>query len=75
MLVAGAFSASLAGAQKYKAGSIEFDQPWSTATPQGASVGAGYLTIKNTGTQSDVLTGAWGCANECTTPLPRPGRG
>jgi copper(I)-binding protein len=57
-LAAGAFSAPVAGAQEYEAGSIEIDQPWSTATPKGASVGAGYLTIKNTGTQSDVLTGA-----------------
>ena len=58
MVMAGAFSVPLAGAQEYKAGSIEVDQPWSAATPAGASVGAGYMTIKNTGTQPDVLTGA-----------------
>jgi periplasmic copper chaperone A len=38
--------------------SIEVDQPWSTATPPGASVAAGYMTIENTGTEPDVLTGA-----------------
>ncbi len=48
---------SLAGAQEYKVGSIEVDQPWSTATPRGASVAAGYMTIKNTGTEPDQLTG------------------
>jgi periplasmic copper chaperone A len=51
-----ALPAAIAGAQDYKAGSIEVDKPWSTATPRGASVAAGYMTIKNTGT--DRLTGA-----------------
>jgi periplasmic copper chaperone A len=53
-----ALPAAIAGAQDYKAGSIEVDQPWSTATPRGASVAAGYMTIKNTGTEPDRLTGA-----------------
>jgi periplasmic copper chaperone A len=44
-------------AQEYKANSIEVDQPWSTATPRGADVAAGYMTIKNTGTEPDRLTG------------------
>jgi len=52
-----ALATASAGAQEYKSGSIEVDQPWSTATPRGASVGAGYLTIKNAGTESDQLTG------------------
>src|SRR5580704_9368687 len=54
--------AATAGAEGYKTGSIEVDQPWSTATPRGASVAAGYMTIKNTGTEPDRLTGA-------TTPV------
>lgn len=54
-----ALPAAIAGAQDYKAGSIEVDQPWSTATPRGASVAAGYMTIKNTGTEPDRLTGAF----------------
>jgi periplasmic copper chaperone A len=52
-----ALPAAIAGAQEYKSGSIEVDQPWSTATPRGASVAAGYMTIKNTGTEPDQLTG------------------
>jgi periplasmic copper chaperone A len=50
--------AAIAGAQDYKAGSIEVDKPWATVTPRGASVAAGYMTIKNTGTEPDRLTGA-----------------
>ena len=58
LIAASAFLATTAGAQQYKVASIEVDQPWSTATPRGASVAAGYMTIKNTGTEPDVLTGA-----------------
>jgi periplasmic copper chaperone A len=53
-----ALATAVATTQEYKANSIEVDQPWSTATPRGADVAAGYLTIKNTGTQPDRLTGA-----------------
>ncbi|MFG1372931.1 copper chaperone PCu(A)C [Xanthobacter oligotrophicus] len=42
-------------AHEFKAGSIEVDHPWSRATPGGASVAAGYLTLKNTGTAPDRL--------------------
>ena len=48
---------SAAAAQEFKAGSLEIDHPWSRATPKGAKVGAGYLTIKNTGTTPDRLVG------------------
>ena len=44
-------------AQQYKVGSIVIDQPWSRATPAGADVGAGYMTITNTGNQPDRLVG------------------
>jgi len=44
-------------AQQYKAGSLEIDHPWSRATPKGAKTGAGYLTIKNTGSAPDRLVG------------------
>jgi copper(I)-binding protein len=47
---------SVAGAE-YKVGSIQIDNPWSRATPKGASTGAGYLTIRNTGTEPDRLIG------------------
>jgi periplasmic copper chaperone A len=48
-------AAGAAAAQEFKAGSLEIDQPWSRATPKGAKVAAGYLTIKNTGTDPDRL--------------------
>jgi periplasmic copper chaperone A len=44
-------------AQDYKIGALEVDHPWSRATPKGAKSGAGYLTIKNTGSSSDRLVG------------------
>jgi hypothetical protein len=48
-------AAGAAAAQEFKAGPLEIDQPWSRATPKGAKVAAGYLTIKNTGTAPDRL--------------------
>ncbi|MGB6428445.1 MAG: hypothetical protein WBF11_10105, partial [Methyloceanibacter sp.] len=36
---------ALAG--EFRAGAISVEQPWSRATPGGAKVAAGYLTIKN----------------------------
>jgi copper(I)-binding protein len=48
-------TAAAAAAQEFKAGPLEIDHPWSRATPKGAKVAAGYLTIKNTGTESDRL--------------------
>jgi periplasmic copper chaperone A len=44
-------------AQTYKLGSIEIEQPWARATPKGATVGAGYMKITNTGTEPDRLVG------------------
>jgi periplasmic copper chaperone A len=44
-------------AQEFKAGSIEIDNPWSRATPKGATVAAGFFVIKNTGTDPDRLVG------------------
>jgi periplasmic copper chaperone A len=63
-VVLSAFAATIATAQEYKANSVEVDQPWSPATPRGASVAARYMTIKNTGTGPDRLTGA-------STPVSR----
>ena len=57
LVAVSALPAAIVSAQEYKAGSIEVDQPWSTATPRGANVAAGYMTIKNTGTEPDRLTG------------------
>jgi copper(I)-binding protein len=56
MLVAGVIAlSSSAHANDYKVGALEIDHPWSRAVPKGATVAAGYLTIKNTGTEPDRL--------------------
>ena len=44
---------STANARDYKAGSLDIADPWSRATPKGATVGAGYMKITNTGTTPD----------------------
>jgi copper(I)-binding protein len=52
-----ALSAAPALAQEFKAGDIVVEKPWARATPQGAEVGSGYLTIQNKGAAPDRLTG------------------
>jgi periplasmic copper chaperone A len=52
-----ALATTVAAAQEFKAGAIEIDNPWSRATPKGAKVAAGYLIIKNTGSDPDRLVG------------------
>jgi copper(I)-binding protein len=42
-------------ARDYKVGSLDIADPWSRATPKGASVAAGYMKISNTGTAPDRL--------------------
>jgi periplasmic copper chaperone A len=49
--------AATSGAQEFKAGSIVIEQPWTRATPAGAKVAAGYMTIVNTGREPDRLIG------------------
>jgi copper(I)-binding protein len=44
-------------AAEYMAGSIQIENPWSRGTPKGATTGAGYMVIKNTGTEPDWLIG------------------
>ena len=39
----------------YKVGSLTIADPWSHATPKGATTGAGYMKITNTGTTPDRL--------------------
>ena len=48
---------SVAQAHEYKAGSLTITRPWVRATPGGAQVGGGYLTITNTGSMPDRLLG------------------
>lgn len=44
-------------AQDIVKGDIRISQPWARATPGGARVGAGYVTITNTGKTADRLIG------------------
>jgi len=52
-----AATAGVALAQTYTVGSIKIEQPWARATPGGAKVGGGYVTITNTGSEPDRLIG------------------
>ena len=47
-------------ADQVKAGDLVISQAWSRATPGGAKVGGGYLTIENKGTTADKLLGVTG---------------
>ena len=49
--------AATSGAQEFRAGSIVIEQPWTRATPAGAKVAGGYMTIVNTGSEPDRLIG------------------
>jgi copper(I)-binding protein len=49
--------AGVAQAQDYRLDSLKIERPWATATPKGAKVGAGYMTITNTGAEPDRLVG------------------
>jgi copper(I)-binding protein len=51
------FISSMAAAEVYSAGGLQIGNPWARATPKGATVGAGYLTITNKGTEADRLIG------------------
>jgi copper(I)-binding protein len=44
-------------AAEYRIGGLQIREPWARATPKGAGVAAGYMTIVNGGTQSDRLIG------------------
>ena len=47
-------------AHEFKTGDIEIIHPWSRATPDGARVAAGYLTIRNNGSAPDRLVAITG---------------
>jgi periplasmic copper chaperone A len=59
ILCVGLFScfAAPARAEEVKAGDLAITQAWSRATPGGARVGGGYLTIENKGSAPDRLIG------------------
>lgn len=56
VLLASVFAAS-ARAEEIKAGDLVITQAWSRATPGGAKVAGGYLTIENKGSVADRLIG------------------
>ena len=51
------FSAQALLAHDFKVGPLEIDHPWTRATPDGANVAAGYMTLKNSGASADHLVG------------------
>ena len=51
------FLAAPARADEIKAGDLVISQAWTRATPKGAKIGGGYLTIENKGTAPDALIG------------------
>lgn len=46
-----------ASAHDYKLGDLQIDHPWSRATPKGAKIASGYVTIINRGSTADRLVG------------------
>lgn len=51
-------SAGPGASEPIRAGALVIEGPWSRATPAGAKVAAGYLRVRNTGTEPDRLVGA-----------------
>src|SRR5215471_17340579 len=57
VLSVGLLTTAPARAEEIKAGDLVITQAWSRATPGGAKVGGGYLTIENRGSAPDRLIG------------------
>ena len=57
VLAAFSLAPALASARDFTAGSLVIEHPWARATPGGAEVGGGYLTIDNKGAAPDRLVG------------------
>lgn len=57
-LMATLSAAAPVAAHEFKSGTIEVEHPWSRATPPGAKVAAGYLSIENAGDAPDRLVSA-----------------
>jgi copper(I)-binding protein len=60
LLIAAALTigAASVGAHDYTRGGLFIDHPWTRPTPQGVTVGSGYLVIRNRGKSSDRLVSA-----------------
>lgn len=59
-VLAAGISAGPARAEDVKAGDLVISQAWSRATPNGAKIAGGYLTIENKGAAADRLIGGSG---------------
>ena len=57
LVAASLLVASSVRAEEVKAGDLVISQAWSRATPGGAKIGGGYLTIENRGSAPDRLIG------------------
>ncbi|CAN5234777.1 copper chaperone PCu(A)C [soil metagenome] len=57
VLTLGTMLTAPACAEDVRAGDLVISQPWSRATPGGAKVAGGYLTVENKGTSPDRLIG------------------
>ena len=57
LLILNAICTRPASAQQIKVGDLVLDHAWARATPGGAKVGGGYLTIENKGASPDKLIG------------------
>jgi hypothetical protein len=57
ILALAAICAEPTSAQQVKAGDLVLDHAWARATPGGAKIGGGYLTIENKGATPDKLIG------------------
>ena len=58
LVILSAVCVAHASAQQVKAGDLVLDHAWAKATPAGAKVGGGFLTIENKGPTPDKLMGA-----------------
>jgi copper(I)-binding protein len=56
-MVAALVFGGVAAAETYSAGDLQIVNPWTRATPGGATVGAGYLAMANKGPETDRLIG------------------
>ena len=57
-VLAGFMTPAAAAGPTFTSGAVTVEQPWSRATPQGADVAVGYVTIRNTGDVSERLVSA-----------------
>jgi copper(I)-binding protein len=60
VLAASCLAAASARAEDVKAGDLVISQAWTRATPNGAKIGGGFLTIENKGSAPDKLIGVSG---------------